>query len=101
MNEKEDSCSTARTDIKEYEYDIKNSPLAPFAEGEIFLNLGGNRNSGVTAYRTWIGIKYSVDKRNEISLKYGIDQELNVPDPLRAYIVALGYSVDFKLNSSK
>lgn len=83
------------------EYDIKNIPLAPFAEGEIFLNSGGNRYSGITGFRTWLGIKYNLNKRHEITLKYGIDQELNVSDPLRAYIVAIGYSADLKPGSLK
>jgi hypothetical protein len=83
------------------EYDIKNIPLAPFAEGEIFLNSGGNRYSGITAYRTWFGIKYNINKQQEVSLKYGIDQEMNVTDPLRAFIVAIGYSADLKLGSLK
>jgi len=83
------------------EYDIKNIPLAPFFEGEIFLNLAGNDNSGIYGYRTRIGMKYDFNKRHEVFLKFGIDQELNVPDPLRAYVVALGYAVDLKLYSAK
>ena len=83
------------------EYDIKNIPLAPFVDCEIFLNSGGARYSGVSAIRTWLGIKYNLSKRHALSLKYGIDQEMNVSDPLRAYIVAVGYSADLKLGSLK
>jgi len=82
------------------EYDIKGIPLVPFVEGEIFANLAGSNGSSLSAYRAWAGINYTLNKRHEIGLKYGIDQELNVPDPLRAYIIALGYTLNLQLPSS-
>ncbi|HJZ38829.1 MAG TPA: DUF2490 domain-containing protein [Bacteroidales bacterium] len=103
MNEKEEQLFDGLKNRHKVgvEYDIKNIPLVPFVEGEIFMNSGGNRYSGVTAYRTWFGMKYNLNKRHEVTLKYGIDQEVNVADPLRAYIVAIGYSADLKLKSLK
>ena len=79
------------------EYNIKNSRFTPLVEGEIFLNLGDNDTNGVSAYRAWIGVNYDFNKLHEVGLKYGIDQELNIPDPLRAFIIAFHYSLNLKL----
>lgn len=82
-------------------YDIKGSPLHPFAECELFAVLGGSQRSSLLAYRAWGGITYSLNKKHDFELKYGIDQELNVPDPLRSYIIALGYTLNLKMPSAK
>lgn len=79
------------------EYDIKGIPLNPFIETEMFVDYSPGKKSKIAGNRSWIGIDYSVNKMHTFSLKYGIDQEINVPDPLRAYIVALGYSLDLGL----
>jgi hypothetical protein len=34
-----------------------------------------------------------------VALKYGIDREINTNDPVTAYIIALGYSLDLSLLS--
>lgn len=83
------------------EYDIKGSPLHPFAEYELFAVLGGSQSSSLLAYRAWGGITYSLNKKHDFELKYGIDQELNVPDPLRSYIIALGYTLNLQMPSAK
>ena len=79
------------------EYDIKGIPLVPFAETELFVDYTGTDRSGIAGYRSWIGLNYTLNKTHTFTLKYGIDQEINVSDPIRANIVALGYSLDFKL----
>ena len=81
------------------EYDLKGIPLAPFAEGEIFANLGGEDGSSLTDYRLWAGLNYNLNKKHEFSLKFGIDRELNVNNPLTAYIIAVGYTLNLKLSS--
>ncbi len=83
------------------EYNIKGIPLSPYAEGELFSGMAGSHGSSLWAYRAWAGFKYTLNKTHEFDLKYGIDQELNVPDPLRAYIVALGYTLNLKMQSVK
>lgn len=81
------------------EYDMKGIPLAPFAEGELFANLGGDDGSSLTDYRIWTGLRYSLNKKHEFTLKFGIDRELHVKDPLTAYIIAAGYALNLKLSS--
>jgi hypothetical protein len=83
------------------DYNIKGIPLLPFIEGELFVENSSGKGSEISGYRSGIGVSYSLGKMHDISLKYGIDQELNSSDPLRAYIIALGYSLNLKLESVK
>jgi hypothetical protein len=83
------------------EYSIKGSPFSPYTEGEIFIDYSKRNGSLVSGYRTWVGVKYAPGKMHAIAIKYGIDQELNAPDPLRAYIVTVNYSLNLKLKSVK
>ena len=78
------------------EYDINNVPLVPFIEEELFLN-SINHQLEMVNNRTWLGIKYACGKKHEFSLKYGIDHERLVPDPLTSFIIALNYSLNLKL----
>jgi hypothetical protein len=48
----------------------------------------------INEYRLWAGLAYSFNNKNEISLRFGIQQEVNVPDPWRAYILGIGYALD-------
>jgi len=81
------------------EYDIKGISLVPTIEGELFANLAGSKGSSLTSYRAWLGMSYNLSKKHEISLKYGIDQELNTVDPIRAYVIAIGYTLNLILPS--
>ena len=81
------------------EYDIKGIPLAPFIESELFAHAGGNEGYYLTACRIWAGLKYNLNKMHEFTLKYGIDQQLNTPDPVRAYVVTVSYALNLKLPS--
>jgi hypothetical protein len=80
-------------------YNIKGIPLSPFAEFELFANTGKN-NQALSDYRTWIGLDFRVKKFHTFSLQYGIDKELYAVNPLTAYILAFGYSLDLSLVKS-
>jgi hypothetical protein len=82
------------------EYNIKNCPLVPFAEGELFFHFF-DCHYELSDLRTWIGITYAPGKIHEFSLKYGMDKELMVGDPLTAYIIAFNYAINLKLRKSK
>jgi hypothetical protein len=77
-------------------YNIQNKPITPFIEEELFLN-SVNYQMELVNYRTWIGITYSPGKIHEFSLKYGIDHERLVPDPLTSFIIAFNYALNLKL----
>lgn len=79
-------------------YNIQNKPLTPFIEDELFLNSVSHQMEMVNN-RTWIGITYSPGKIHEFSLKYGIDHERLVPDPLTSFIIAFNYTLNLKLQA--
>ena len=76
------------------QYDIKGIPLAPGIEAEIFIPIGRQQPLIIDEYRLWVGLSYALNNKNEIGIKYGIQQEVNVADPLRAYILSISYSLD-------
>jgi hypothetical protein len=77
-------------------YNIPDKPITPFIEEELFLN-SVNHQMELVNSRTWLGITYSPGKIHEFSLKYGIDHERGVPDPLTSFIIALNYTINLKL----
>jgi hypothetical protein len=77
------------------EYDIKGIPLVPFIDSELFVD----SKDGINGLRSWIGLEYQIKKIHSVALKYGIDREINTNDPVTAYIIALGYSLDLSLLS--
>ncbi len=77
-------------------YNLKNKPVTPFIEEELFLNSVSHQMEMVNN-RTWFGISYTPGKMHEFSLKYGIDHERMVPDPLTSFIIAFNYTVNLKL----
>jgi hypothetical protein len=78
------------------EYNIQNKPITPFIEEELFLNSVSHQMEMINN-RTWFGITYSPGKMHEFSLKYGIDHERLVPDPLTSFIIAFNYKLNLKL----
>jgi hypothetical protein len=83
------------------EYDIKGIPLVPFIDSELFVDYSAHNHSEIRGFRMWIGLDYSINKIHTLSVKYGIDQDLNTSDPLRAYIIAVGYALDLSLLSAE
>jgi hypothetical protein len=77
-------------------YNIQNKPLTPFIEEELFLNSVSHQMEMINN-RTWLGITYSSGKIHEFSLKYGIDHERLVPDPITSFIIAFNYRLNLKL----
>jgi hypothetical protein len=77
-------------------YNIQNKPITPFIEEELFLNSVRHQMEMINN-RTWLGITYSPGKVHEFSLKYGIDHERLVPDPLTSFIIAFNYTLNLKL----
>jgi hypothetical protein len=77
-------------------YNIQNKPLTPFIEEELFLNSVGHQMEMINN-RTWFGITYTPGKIHEFSLKYGIDHERLVPDPLTSFIIAFNYTLNLNL----
>jgi hypothetical protein len=79
------------------EYDVSGIPLVPFIESELFFDYSSER-AELRGLRSWIGMDYSFKRKHRFTLKYGVDQEIHTSDPVRAYIVALGYTLDISLH---
>jgi len=77
-------------------YNIRNFPVTPFAEEELFVK-SENHTMYLSNFRTWIGLSWSPGKMHEFSLKYGVDKERMTEDPLTAFIVAFNYTLSLKL----
>jgi hypothetical protein len=78
------------------EYNVRNLPLTPFAEGELFFLLQNHQNN-MSNYRAWLGLTYAAGKNHKFSIKYGMDREVMTKDPLTSYIIAVNYSVNLRL----
>jgi hypothetical protein len=65
-----------------------------FASAESYH--GSNRQSPwrIYAMRYSAGARYSFSFRSRVSLRYIFEDELNVPDPRKLYILAAGYSYE-------
>lgn len=85
----------------EAEYDIKGFPLVPFASGELFIEQLAGTGAESSAVRCWIGIEYSYRKSHRFNLRYGIDREFNRANPLTAYILSVGYTLNLKTQKAK
>jgi hypothetical protein len=81
-------------------YHIKDSPFMPFIEEELFLNSVYYQMEMVNN-RTWFGITFTPGKTHEFSIKYGVDHERQVPDPLTSFIIAINYRANLKLKAPK
>jgi len=79
-------------------YNIQNKPITPFIEEELFLNSVSHKMELINN-RTWLGISYTPGKIHEFSLKYGIDHERLVTDPLTSFIIAFNYTLNLKLQA--
>lgn len=76
------------------EYNVKGIRLTPEIEAELFLPFKRQESLAFDEYRLWAKLSYGLNKKNEIGIKYGIQQEINASDPLRAYILGISYSLD-------
>ena len=68
----------------------KYKKYEPFVSTEIYYLLD-NSGKYFNRIRYKIGTDYELNKRNTINLFYMIQQELNSKNPVRAFILGLGY----------
>jgi hypothetical protein len=73
-------------------YNIKGIPLTPAVAAEVFIPVSKQPPIFAQEYRVWLELSYALNKRNEIGIRYGIEREINVTDPLTAYVLGLTYS---------
>jgi hypothetical protein len=76
-------------------YNVAGMPVNLSAESELFYKTGGGYN--FSEYRLWGGLAWKPGKTHEFGLKYGIVREVQVEDPLTAFVISLDYTFNIKL----
>ena len=76
-------------------YDIFGTRIGVSAYVESFHQLNGSPIRSFYKMRYSATIQYMLNFRSDISLRYILEDEFNVTDPLQAHILVLGYSYDF------
>lgn len=76
-------------------YDISGMPVDVSAEGELFYRAG--KGTHFSEYRIRGGLAWKPGKTHEFGLKYGIVREVQVADPLTAFVISLDYTFNIKL----
>jgi len=76
------------------DYHIFGTRLEIMAYVESFHLLNGSPLRPFKKMRYSAGIQYMVNFRSDISLRYILEDEFNVPDPLQCHILVAGFSYD-------
>jgi hypothetical protein len=78
------------------EYNIKGLKITPFAAYEFYYQLNNPQKNEIDKMRYTAGFEYKINKRNKIGLFYRIQQEINVNNPIRNYIIGVSYIYKLK-----
>jgi hypothetical protein len=76
-------------------YKILLFPIVPSISSEIYYGLNGEKKNLIDAYRYQAELSYKINKHNDISLGYLIQNEKNEKNLLNIYAFQIGYSFDF------
>ncbi len=76
-------------------YKILSFPIVPSVSSEIYYGLNGEKKNLIDAYRYQAELSYKINKHNDISLGYLIQNEKNENNLLNIYAFQIGYSFDF------
>jgi hypothetical protein len=80
-------------------YNIYQSPLAPFASYELFTETSKFSNIISDKYRLFLGCKYKLSNANTLAVYYGVQKSLLKTD--NSYILGLKYSFSFEREMQK
>lgn len=76
-------------------YNVKGLPLNPFVSFEVFFPLNNPFGNFPDNCRTAIGAEYDITKKQSVSISFLNDLEINVENPMNAYVLALKYKIEF------
>lgn len=79
----------------DFKYNLNKSPFSPFVSFEIFFPLNNPFSNYADTYRTAIGTDYKINKKQSVSISLLNDLEINVEEPLNAWVIALKYGFEF------
>lgn len=72
-----------------------NKKITPFIAGELFYQLNNPEGNELDNFRLKTGINYSLNKNSNLDLGYMFQREINVNDPVTAYVIMVGYAYEF------
>jgi len=75
----------------EADYHIFGTRMGVFASVESYHLLSGNPPRRFNKMRYKVGTNYALNLKSELSLRYMLEDEFNVVDPLQAHILVFGY----------
>jgi hypothetical protein len=76
-------------------YNIPHCKITPYGSFETFYQLNNPDGNVFDDLRYTIGVGYSLKKRHKFNLYYLIDNEINVKNPVRGFVLGAGYTYSF------
>lgn len=67
----------------------------PYLASELFYQMNNPNGNEIDNVRYVFGVDYELNKMNSIELFYLLQQEYNVKNPGRDYVIGIGYTVSF------
>ena len=75
-------------------YDIMGLPLEPLVSYEAFTSADQNTPNQFVKERISLGANYNLNKKNTVGIVFHIQNEKNVSNPSKDYILSLSYSFE-------
>lgn len=82
--------------LVEVSRELKNKKTEPYTNIEFWYRITSGEQAFIDQYRFTIGIKHKLNKSNRLNFFYRIQQELQVDNPLTAYIFGIGYGFEVR-----
>jgi hypothetical protein len=76
-------------------YNIPHFRISPYCSFESFYELNNPEGNVFDDLRYTIGLNYNLNKKNKFDLYYLIDNEINVNDPTRKFVLGAGFTHSF------
>jgi len=74
-------------------YDVKGIPLDPFMSYEFFWRQNSYTDTQIEKERFTMGVDYRFNKHHSVELSYILNQQKNVSNPQKAYVVSINYNI--------
>lgn len=72
-------------------YNIRKNPVSPFASGELYYQLNNPEGNQLDKFRYTAGFEYNINKKNSFDIYFRNQQQLNVNNPVKSYIIGVKY----------
>ena len=72
-------------------YNIRKNPVSPFTSGELYYQLNNPEGNQLDKLRYTAGFEYNINKKNSFDIYFRIQQQINVNNPVKSYIIGVKY----------